>query len=222
MPFNSYRVRYRDHLRRLILDAARRLFVRKGYEGFSMRELAENVQCSHANLYTYFRSKQELFDYLMEDSFAQLSQALQHLQQTLPQADPVRLLKEAGKAYVDFGLKNPHAYEFAFIIRRTGPVSRWNPHAAFLFLRKIVKRCVEEGFFRVADTDTMAQALWAAVHGVTSLLILRPSFPWAKKEKLIHHVVSSAVDSLLAERRKRKQRAATSSPLQMRRRGAEK
>jgi hypothetical protein len=48
------------------------------------------------------------------------------------------------------------------------------------------------------DVETASQALWAAVHGVTSLLVLRPSFPWVSKKALIEQVVNSAIDSLLA------------------------
>src|SRR5258708_14347942 len=196
MSATAYRKMYRDELRRAILDAARPLFVHEGYERFSMRKLAEKVHCSHGNLYTYFTSKQQLFDCLMEDSFTQLGEALRRLQQTVPQSNPVRLLKEAGKAYISFGLKNAKAYEFAFIIRRTGPAGDWKRHATFDFLRSIVQRCIEEKFFRPADVDTTAQAMWAAVHGVTALLILRPSFPWVARAKLIHQVVDSAVDSM--------------------------
>jgi AcrR family transcriptional regulator len=215
MSAKSWRATNHDKLRGTILDAARPLFVEEGYEKFSMRKLSQKIRCSHGNLYTYFRSKQQLFDYLMQESFAQLAQALQRVQQTVPPDDPVRLLKEAGAVYVDFGLKNPHAYEFAFIIRRTGPVALWNPHAAFAFLRSIVKRCIEEKFFRAADVDTTAQAMWAAVHGVTSLLILRPTFPWTAKKRLIHQVVDSAVDSMRAERRKPKKRTRAPSRLQL-------
>jgi len=40
--------------------------------------------------------------------------------------DPVEFLKRAGRKYVEFGLKNPGAYEFAFILRRPGEGQR--PH----------------------------------------------------------------------------------------------
>ena len=58
--------------------------------------------------------------------------------------------------------------------------------------------CVEQGRFRPVDIETTSQALWAAVHGVTALLIMRPSFPWVNKDKLIKQVIDNAVDSLKA------------------------
>ena len=48
------------------------------------------------------------------------------------------------------------------------------------------------------DADAASQALWAAGHGITSLLILRPNFPWTDRDKLIGQVIDAAVNALLA------------------------
>ena len=61
-------------------------------------------------------------------------------------------------------------------------------------------RCIEERRFRLVNVDTATQAIWAAVHGVTSLLIARPNFPWVAPEELIGQVIDSAVDSLLLQK----------------------
>jgi AcrR family transcriptional regulator len=206
MSAHIHREKYRKELCTAILDAARELFVQDGYESFSMRKLAKEVECSHGNIYLYFKNKQQLFDCLVEDSFTQLSQALERLQHGDQRKDPISLLKKAARIYIDFGLRNPNAYEFAFIIRRTGTARPWNPHPAFVFLRNTIKRCVEEKRFRPVDVDTTTQAMWAAVHGVTSLLILRPSFPWVATDKLIRQVVDSAVDSLVVGRVSKRQK----------------
>jgi hypothetical protein len=51
--------------------------------------------------------------------------------------------------------------------------------------------------------ETTAQALWTSVHGITSLLIQRPTFPWVSKNRLIGQVINMAVDSLIAESRRK-------------------
>ena len=192
----SYRARRKEELRAAIAQTARDMFVRQGYESFSMRTLARKLGCSHGNLYLYFKNKQQLFDSLVDDSFGQLSHALERVRQGFAD-NPVHLLKEAGRIYVEFGQRNPNAYEFAFVIRRAGTARRRKPHAAFRFLRDTIQRCIEEKRFREMDVDTATQAIWAAVHGVTSLLIARPNYPWVQPEELIERVIDSAVDSLL-------------------------
>jgi hypothetical protein len=57
---------------------------------------------------------------------------------------------------------------------------------------------VAEGRFWTDDVETTAQILWASAHGITSLLIQRPAFPWVSKKKLLEQVIHTAIDGLLA------------------------
>jgi AcrR family transcriptional regulator len=192
------RERYRKVLRRAILDAAREAFVRDGYEAVSMRKLAERVGCSHANLYLHFKDKEALFYCLVEESFEQFGDGLRRLIESARSGDPVALVRQAGRAYVEFGVANPSVYEFAFLIRRPGRGRPRKPHVTYERVQSLVQRCMDEKRFRRMDVDAASQALWAAAHGITSLLILRPTFAWADRDKLIGQVIDAAVDGLLA------------------------
>jgi hypothetical protein len=63
-------------------------------------------------------------------------------------------------------------------------------------LRK-VQLCIQSKRFRTRDADLAAQALWAAAHGIASLFIERPKFPWVGRDQLIDQLLDSAVDGLL-------------------------
>lgn len=191
---SQWRERHRAELRQAILDAATDAFARDGYDSVSMRAVADAVGLSHGAIYGYFKDKDELFDALVQQSFDQLAAALRALPGR--HGDPVRFLRRAGRKFAEFGLKNPGAYEFAFILRR--PRAEQKPHLTYEYLRAAVKRCIDQQRFRIRNVDLASQALWTAVHGVTALLILRPHFPWANKKALIGMVVDSAVDGLVA------------------------
>ena len=194
------RQRYRDVLRRAILDAAREAFLRDGYEGVSMRKLAERVGCSHGNLYLHFKDKEALFECLVQESFDQFGARLRKRKETesARRDDPVELVRKLGRAYVQFGVANPGAYEFAFVLRRPAHERPLTSHVTYERVRSLVQRCRDEKRFRRMDVDIASQALWAAAHGITSLLILRPAFPWADRDKVIGQVIDAAVDGLLA------------------------
>ena len=192
------RERYRNVLRRAILDAAREAFVRDGYEGVSMRRLAERVGCSHANLYLHFKDKEALFYCLVEESFDRLGDGMRRLIESARSGDPVTLVRKMGRAYVEFGVANPSVYEFAFLMRRPGRGRPDKPHVPYERLQSLVRRCMDEKRFRRMDVDAASQALWAAAHGITFLLIRRPTFAWADRDKLIGQVIDAAVDGLLA------------------------
>lgn len=194
----SRRQRQKEELRRAVLDAAREIFVREGYESFSMRKLARKIEYSPASVYLHFKNKEELFECLVEESFARLLSTLNNLRDMEEWPDPVEGLKMGLHAYVQFGLRNPNDYRFAFMLRPPINKRPYKVHGAFEALRHMVRRCVEAKQMRSADVEITSQALWTSIHGVTSLLIQRPAFPWRPKKALIAHVINSAVDGLAA------------------------
>lgn len=101
-------------------------------------------------------------------------------------------------AYVNFGLKNPQHYRFAFLLDQPQASQPPEPRPAYAGLRERVQLCIDAGKFRAGNVDLMAQSLWAAGHGIVSLLIQRPSFRWAARPKLIGQVIDSAIQGLLS------------------------
>jgi TetR/AcrR family transcriptional regulator len=55
-----------------ILEAARKVFVRKGFSGARMQEIADEAGINKALLHYYFRSKEKLFDEIFRDAFGRL------------------------------------------------------------------------------------------------------------------------------------------------------
>lgn len=187
----KHRDRQRAHLRREILAEAGASFANQGYEQFSMRGLAAQLGCSPGTLYLYFRDKDELLHAVVEDSFAGLLETLR----SIPTAgDPLGSTKEKLRAYIDFGLRNPHQYKCAFVLQDSRSSKRpYQPHPAFDEMLHAVRECVEGGMLGQADITITSQVLWACVHGITSLLIARPGFPWADKNELIEELIEAVV-----------------------------
>jgi AcrR family transcriptional regulator len=199
MTTSERRAKYKAELRTQILEAAREIFVNQGYASFSMRALAQRVGYSPAATYKHFRSKAEIFDCLAEESFAALMAASESMP-SIAGEEPVDRLKRGMLAYVNFGLQNPVHYRFAFLLQQPHAAHTAKPRAAYAGLRNRVQACIDAGKFRTSDGELMAQSLWAAAHGITSLLIQKPAFPWAGHSRLIEQVVDSAVEGLLARR----------------------
>jgi len=190
------RAKYKAEVRAQILEAARQIFVHEGYESFSMRALAERIGYSPAAIYKHFKSKSEIFDGLADESFAALMGASESVKSRKAE-DPVDRLRRGMWAYVNFGLQNPDHYRFAFLLHQPGITDPPKPRAAYAGLRSRVQGCVQAGKFRSGDTELMVQSLWAAAHGITSLLIQKPAFPWVTRRRLVGQVIDSAVHGLL-------------------------
>ena len=61
-----------------------------------------------------------------------------------------------------------------------------------------VQRCIDDGLFAAQDAFTVACGLWTNVHGITSLLISKPGFPWPDQRLLIDHSINTYCEGLAA------------------------
>src|SRR2546426_11125434 len=114
-PSLARRERERAETRGKILDAARRMFVLKGYEGTTMRAIAAKIGYTPTAIYHHFKDKDALVAELAGLDCRALAQALQ---QTGTVGDPLERLEKIGAAYVEFGLTPPMQYQFLFMTRR--------------------------------------------------------------------------------------------------------
>ncbi|MBI3473948.1 MAG: TetR/AcrR family transcriptional regulator [Candidatus Solibacter usitatus] len=205
MGVKERRERHREGLRKVILDAARDLFVNEGYQNVSMRRIAQKIEYSPTTIYLHFKDKGDLLYQLCEETFRGLYAALRNFSVQESAADPLDLLRQGLRCYVEFGLQNPNQYRVTFMMgysiddpegRSLDPA---NPGMrAFAILREGVEACIRQGKFRQADVEATSQALWAAIHGITSLLIANSRFPWVDKEKLVDLVIDTMLAGLRA------------------------
>ena len=60
-----------------ILNAARILFINKGYSSTTMLDIAQESELSRRTIYLYFKSKEEISYHVMNDAYALLLSRLQ-------------------------------------------------------------------------------------------------------------------------------------------------
>ena len=200
MGVRQRRHRDRERLRGKILKAARELFIRHGYENVSMRRVARKIEYSPTTIYLYFKDKADL----SRASATRRSRVSNRKLEAILEEEPtLEGLRKGLRAYVDFGLENPHHYRVTFLVAQP-PEERSEKYLApdspgmkaFAYLREAVSASIEAGHLRPMDVETASQTLWAGVHGVTSILIVHPDFPWVDREKLIETVIDSMIDGL--------------------------
>lgn len=201
MGVKERRIREKESLRQEILDAARELFIEEGYESVSMRRIAEKIEYSPTTIYLYFQDKAELLNNLCAETFEKLIRRLERSHARFD--DPLERLREGLREYVEFGLQNPQHYRVTFMISHQHAENECNDaqaagFRAFEHLRQGVVECIRAGKFLNVDVDTASQALWAGVHGVTSLLIANNKFPFVEQKKLVDMVLDTLMRGLEA------------------------
>jgi AcrR family transcriptional regulator len=173
------RTREREETRTRILDAAREMFVDDGVEAVTMREIAKRIEYTPTAIYHHFRDKQALIEELCLVDFRALAQAFQKIGRI---EEPVERLRRIGLAYIDYALEHPSHYRFMFMTPKAllphsslGPSDGGPDEHAYSILRATVADGIAHGKFRpeFTDPDELAQVLWAGVHGIASLQIVK-------------------------------------------------
>jgi len=166
-------------LREAILQAAGEVFLERGYEHFSMRQVAERIGYSATTIYHHFENKDDLLFAVVDQGFerfaAQLAAAAESTE------DPRERIVAIGRAYVGFGLNNPMHYELMFM-RRTGFLCAYREGetqpriSAFSVLQQAVQAALDAAVLPPGDMMGYSGMLWGTVHGIVSMTITIPHF----------------------------------------------
>lgn len=202
MGINERREREREEVRGRILDAARDLFARDGYDAVTMRKIAEAIEYSPTAIYLHFKDKDALVRELCVADFDSLAKVFQRIAR---EPDPLERLRKVGLAYADFAIDHPNHYRLMFMTPHPAQTKddeatalrRGNPEAdAYAFLVGTIAEAIEKGLLRpeLKDAHLVAQAAWAGVHGVISLHVAKCNDPWVDWRPL-KKTVGLVVDS---------------------------
>ena len=184
-----------------ILQAAERLFVECGYEGATIRKIADEVGVSSTALYMHFRDKSEILLEICEAGFAKLLALTEAIEAEAH--SPRDAVKKRLQAYVTFGFENPNAYRLIYMTRPgeaggAQAVAQRVGRSLFERFRDPLETLAAQGKLRV-EPELAAQMLWSGAHGVVSLIITKPYFDWAPRERLVCGVLEALLNDLIRE-----------------------
>ena len=168
------RARQKAGVREAILVAATELFLEGGYEGFSLRRVAERVGYTPTTVYLYFADKDDLLFTVAYKGFEGFSEALRAGFASTPHR--IDRLEAIGRAYLAFGTTRPAYYRLLFMeqtefLTRSQPEHRTPALEAFVTLIWAVEVALATGHLAPGDAQTHSDLLWAGLHGVTSLAV---------------------------------------------------
>jgi AcrR family transcriptional regulator len=178
--------------RQEILSAASELFSRHGVQAVTTRQIAAKVGISQPSLYAHFHSVQQIHEELSSHAFELLERrSLKAQQEGLSREE---LLRATIRNFFEFGMGNPVAYKIAFIIEYS------KSHAitedeyevldhpgvrAFANLKHVLSQVRPD--LDEHHISIVSKLLWATLHGLISLLLMRSQFPWGDTDELIEH-----------------------------------
>lgn len=164
-----------------------------GPDALSLRALARDLGVSAPALYDHIRSKDDLLRLVAGAGYAELASRWVSLDPT----DAEGWIRASSHAYVAFALERPGLFALMFRFRPAfveGPGEVEDPAATAVFevALGVVERASVEGGLRAAPPLELALGIWAAMHGVATVLSMSPELNQAL------WMVDLVIDGLLA------------------------
>jgi AcrR family transcriptional regulator len=194
------------HLRRAeILEAAERIFVAEGYEGATIRKIADEVGVSSTALYMHFQDKGCILLEICERTLRLLYERNREI--AAKPLDAVVRVKMMLEAYMRWGMEHPNAYQLVYCGRPLSMVgvgpwpedSRDIPTQCYEIFRNVVREIAATGRLRTGTAESAAQALWMCCHGVVTMMASRPNFEWADRDELVQVTLDGLLHGLVVD-----------------------
>jgi len=171
-PRRKPRDRYHHgDLRRALLDEALRTIQQDGMEAITLRTIGVRLGVSRTALYRHFTDKRALLSSVATEGFRLLTERLLDAWK----AGGIRGFNAMGVAYIRFAMANRSHYRVMF-----GGAVEHGPRdehlmrestAAFQALVDAIVALQKDGAVRKDDPLQLSRFIWAAVHGVSMLII---------------------------------------------------
>lgn len=192
MGIQERKLKHKESLKRTILDAAKKLFLKDGYQATSIRKIASEIEFSPTTIYLYFKDKAEIAYALHQEGFRILSAQFRVLDNI---ENPFERMKAMGRAYIRFSLEYGDCYELMFVEREPMQYIEdcadkdWDEgKESFETLVDNIKACQEIGYFNDMDAVSVAMLAWSTLHGLCMLKI-HGHLDFIKEHKdQLHHI----------------------------------
>jgi AcrR family transcriptional regulator len=170
---------HHGNLRPVLVDTAVELARTTGPDGVVLREVARRAGVSHNAAYRHFDDRAALLLEVSDRAMAELEQAMQTRIDAVTLRDPTaratERLRETGRAYVDFALREPGLFAVAF----TAPEAPRPPDGGdltgpYAVLNAVLDELVECGAMPPGRRKGADVGCWAMVHGYAELHVHGP------------------------------------------------
>lgn len=180
-----------------------RLLVKSGSaEAVSIRAIATAVGVTPPSIYLHFADKEELLFAVCQEQFSRLDALIDDA--LVGVDDPLERLRRMGATYVRFGVEHPEQYRILLMSKGDVSLEDFQSGAmpgisTFARLMDAIETCMATGIFERQDVFLTATGLWSVVHGITSMRIAIPEFPFVGADALLDHVLDTYARGLGAD-----------------------
>jgi AcrR family transcriptional regulator len=154
--------------RNLLVDVARRLFAQNGFENTSMNEIAQQANKGRRTLYTYFKSKEDIYNTVIQSELKRLFESLDEVanKDIPPEEKMVQLIFIHLEAVKEIVNRNGNLRaEFFRNIWRVEQVRKTFDRSEITVFRRVLNEGVDKGQFDLNNVKFTAELIHYCLKG---------------------------------------------------------
>lgn len=161
--------------RQLLVDVARELFAKKGLDATTMNDIAASSKKGRRTLYTYFRSKEEIYSAVIGSELERLSEKLDQVANSNQHPDDKLFalifthLDQIKETVARNGSLRAEFFRNIWLVEK---VRREFDVEEIHILRRVIAEGIGMGAFKVESVNLMADIIHYAVKGIEVPYIL--------------------------------------------------
>ncbi len=190
MAKERMKARHREEVRALMLAASREIVLAEGIDALTIRRVAKAIGYCGGSIYSYFDSREAIAMELVHEGFERLGAFIARAQNVV---DPVERLNAIGDAYLAFADQEPSWFRLIFMnqakLSDELMAAALDRHGfkIYGFLVDAVRALLKTSNVNSVDPQEIAQLCWSTIHGIASLRLTMPAFPFVEAKTLIEH-----------------------------------
>lgn len=164
-------LRQKEETRSNILIAAREIVKEEGWQGLSMRKIADKIEYTAPIIYEYFSNKEAILQELTCKGFGILTKDLEAAK--AESEDPAEQLEGMWLAYWNFALKNKEMYQLMYGVEMTCCAQRnTETDAPYTLISNVIARLMGEDNPRPEVIKQKYFTFFSVIHGLISINIV--------------------------------------------------
>lgn len=164
-------LRQKEETRANILTAAREIVKEEGWQGLSMRKIADKIEYTAPIIYEYFSNKEAILQELTCKGFIILIRGLEAAQQH--SEDPAEQLEAMWMAYWHFARDNKEMYQLMYGVEMTCCAQRNTvTDAPYMMITKVIAELMREPETQTEIIKQKYFTFFSVIHGLISINIV--------------------------------------------------
>lgn len=181
-----------------IINAAEKLFFSKGYSNSTMDEIAMEAGFTKRTLYSYFASKEEIYEKIVERGYIILNLLFLQALDKNRRFSEISKIRALGYSFLEF----QGEYQGYFKTIFESECSYAGSEELEQIIIELLQNCIREGIRKGEIIDTVDEVsisliLWSTIMGFVSTFIRKEAYIKEHFKKEVKDVIENGIDFIL-------------------------